>query len=128
MAFEVKGLAHIGVFVKDVEASVKFYRDILGFTVTDKADVGSKLVFANAGTCLLELIQPKEYKPRVPGQVDHIAIEVKGIEEMRAYLEEKGVKVPAEVGVMPNLLGGVKNIFFEGPDGERIEFFDYLKK
>ena len=29
---------------------------------------------------------------------------------------------------MPNLLDGVKNIFFCGPDGERIEFFDYVNR
>lgn len=128
MAFEAKGLAHIGIFVKDMETSVKFYRDILGFTVTDEANPGSRLVFCNLGNCYLELIQPKQYAPRVPGQVDHIAIEVKGIEDMKDYLAEKGVKVPETVSAMPGLLGGVKNIFFEGPDGERIELFEYTSR
>ena len=128
MAFELKGLAHIGIHVKDMERSVHFYRDILGFTVTDEANPGSRLVFCEKGNCYLELIQPKEHEDRVPGQIDHIAIEVKGIEELRDYLEAQGVKVPEKVGWMPGLLGGVKNFFFEGPDGERLEPFEYTSR
>lgn len=124
----IKGLAHIGIFVKDMDASVKFYRDMLGFTVTDEYQMGSRLVFCSIGTCLLELIQPKEYAPRVPGQVDHIAVEVENIEDLCDELRAKGVSIPGKIDFNADLLGGVKNVFFEGPDGERIEFFEYTKR
>lgn len=124
----IKGLAHIGIFVKDMDASVKFYRDMLGFTVTDEYQMGSRLVFCSIGTCLLELIQPKEYTPRVPGQVDHIAVEVENIEDLCDELRAKGVSIPGKIDFNADLLGGVKNVFFEGPDGERIEFFEYTKR
>ena len=128
MAYEIKGLAHIGLMVKDMETSVHFYRDLLGFTVTDEANVGSHLVFCNNGNCYLELIQPKEYAARVPGQFDHVALEVKGIEELRAFLAENGVNVPEKANFAGNILGGVYNIFFNGPDGERIELFEYTNR
>lgn len=125
---QITGLAHIGIFVKDMEASVRFYRDTLGFEVTDECNLGSRLVFCNKGTCLLELIRPKNYEPRVPGQIDHIAVEVVEIEPLVCRLIEKGVKFLGDISEVPSLLGGVKNIFFEGPDGERIEFFEYLNR
>lgn len=125
MSGKIKGLAHIGVFVKDMETSVKFYRDILGFTVTD---VHNNLTFCNIGTCLIELVEIKDYQPRTPGQVDHIAVEVENIEELVAELRAKGVELPEKIGEMPTLLGGVKNIFFVGPDGERIELFEYTNR
>lgn len=125
MSGKITGLAHIGIFVKDKEASVKFYRDILGFTVTN---THNNLTFCNIGTCLLELVEVKDYQPRPAGVVDHIAVEVENIEELCDSLRAKGVKMPETIGQMPDLLGGTKNIFFEGPDGERIEFFEYIGK
>ena len=124
----IAGLAHIGVRVKDMDRSLRFYTEILGFSLTHRQFNGqSELAFLNRGNCPLELI----CNPNVPqlqaGQVDHIALEVAGIEQLTEALREKGVKLLSEnVGTMPNLLNGVKNIFFLGPDGERLEFFEYL--
>ena len=30
----IHGLAHVGVFVSDLERSKRFYRDVLGFEIT----------------------------------------------------------------------------------------------
>ncbi len=125
MSGKITGLAHIGIYVKSMEESVKFYRDQLGFTVTDTVN---NLTFCNIGTCLLELIEIKDYQGRTPGQVDHVAVEVENIEELCDSLRAKGVSIPGEISFVPWLLGGVKNVFFEGPDGERIEFFEYTSK
>ena len=123
----IKGLAHIGVYVKDMNASVHFYRDLLGFTVTEEVNNGPHLVFCNKGTCLMELIERKQYEERTAGPVDHVAVEVTEIEALAEELRAKGVDIP-EISTMANLLGGVKNVFFEGPDHERIEFFEYLNR
>jgi SNF2 family DNA or RNA helicase len=65
----------------------------------------------------LELIQSAVYEERTPGQVDHIAVEVKGIEALVADLRAKGVHFLAEeINVAPGLLDGVKNTFFTGPE------------
>jgi len=127
---KITGLAHIGIMVKDIDASIGFYRDTLGFELTDKVDLGAvKLGFLNIGSCLIELVQTPDYAARVPGTVDHIAVEVVGIEELVCKLVDKGVKfLTDKIEVLPNLLGGVKNIFFTGPDGERLEFFEYTGK
>ena len=127
---KITGLAHIGIRVADMDASIKFYVDTLGFELTNEQSMGAtKLAFLNIGTCLLELIQPADFAPREAGSIDHIAVEVIDIEPLVCRLIEKGVKFLTDgINVVPELLGGVKNIFFEGPDGERIEFFEYTGK
>ncbi len=126
----ITGLAHIGIKVKDIDASIKFYTELLGFELTHKQQMGtSTLAFLNAGTCLLELIQSAVYEERTPGQVDHVAVEVKGIDELVSRLRAQGVQFLSDsVNHAPTLLDGVNNIFFLGPDGERIEFFEYYNR
>ena len=127
---EILGLAHIGVKVRDIEASIRFYRDVLGFQLTSRQDLGAThLAFLNIGTCLIELVQKETYEERTAGQVDHIAMEVRDIDQLVCRLIEKNVKfLSNEINVAPDLLDGVKNIFFVGPDGERFEFFEYYNR
>ncbi len=127
---KITGPAHIGIKVRDMAASLKFYTEVLGFEKTGEQIFGtSHLAFLNIGTCLLELIQGAQYEERTAGQVDHIAVEVKGIEALVETLKSKGVQfLSDEVSVAPGLLDGVKNIFFVGPDGERFEFFEYYNR
>lgn len=125
----ILGLAHIGIMVKDMEVSKAFYVGKLGFEVTQEITMGNgtKLCFMNIGTCLLELIETPSYAPRPAGVVDHVCVEVEDIETLVCKLIEKQVVFETgEVGYPKEL--GAKNIFFKGPDGERIEFFDYMKK
>ena len=123
---KIKGLAHIGIFVKDIDKSVDFYKR-LGFTLDNEENVGIKLAFLSAGTCLVELIEQKEGDARPAGVVDHIAVEVDDIIAAIENANKNGIKIDAEVKSV-EILGGVKNVFFDGPDGERLEFFEYLKK
>ena len=127
---KITGLAHIGIKVRDMAASLKFYTEVLGFEKTGEQMFGtSHLAFLNIGTCILELIQAAQYEERTAGQVDHIAVEVKGIETLVEKLKAQGVQfLSDEVNVAPGLLDGVKNIFFVGPDGERFEFFEYYNR
>ena len=126
---KVLGLAHIGVMVKDIDASMDFYTNILGFEVQSVQDLGrSKLVFLQAGTCVIELVPVSETADRPIGPVDHICLEVEDIGPFVERLKEKGVKLEKENYSDIGLFGGIRNIFFRGPDDERIEFFDYMKK
>ena len=126
----IKGLAHIGIRVRDMEASLDFYTSLLGFTLTHRQFAGtSELAFLECGSCQLELIHPANYDERIPGQIDHVALEVQHIDEIVEALKAKGVTLLSDqVSDMPGLLDGVRNIFFLGPDGERLELFDYVNR
>jgi catechol 2,3-dioxygenase-like lactoylglutathione lyase family enzyme len=126
----IKGLAHIGVYTANAEKSLQFYVDTLGFEQFYSCDLGkTKLRFVRAGSCIIELIQPEDYKGgRGDGVVAHIAIEVEDIRGMVASLKAKGVKFNTEdVSVLPNLFPtGSTNIFLAGPDGESLELYEYI--
>ena len=122
----ITGLAHIGIQVTDLDEMLSFLVDTLGFTVTSREDLGAtKLVFLNIGTCLLELVYNPANTPRPAGIVDHICVEVEDIYSLVCRLDKKGVHFLSDtVGEMA-MLGGVRNIFLEGPQGLKMEFFEY---
>lgn len=127
---KLKGLAHIGLCVLDMDKSKAFYQDTLGFELTDEATLpnGVKLAFLHIGSCLLELVYTPGREAREAGVVDHIAIEVEDIETVVCKLIEKGVKFLSDEIGEADIQGGIKNIFFTGPDGERLEFFEFLNR
>jgi len=121
----ITGLAHIGVFVKDIDKSIDYYKR-LGFTLDAEEEPGIRLAFLSAGTCLVELVEKKDLPKREAGVVDHIAVVVDDISAAIAAAKANGIEITEEVGTAP-ILGGIKNVFFNGPDGERLEFFEYAK-
>ena len=128
---KVIGLAHIGVFVSDLDRTIKFYTDNLGFEVDGIDDLGgTKLGFVHNGNCLIEFVCPEVYSnPPTRGIVDHICMLVEDIDGLVAELKAKGIEMEGEgnVGFSDKIRGGVKNIFFRGPDGERIELMEYVR-
>jgi len=122
---KITGLAHIGVFVKDMDKSIDFYTR-LGFTLDAEEKPSIRLAFLSAGTCLIELIEQKDIPKREAGVVDHIAMVVDNIEAAIENAIAKGINIDASTISQVSILGGVKNVFFDGPDGERLEFFEYL--
>jgi lactoylglutathione lyase len=134
MENRIKGLAHIGVHTADMEKSIQFYTEILGFELLHQKDLvnpngTTRLGFVNVGGLVIELIQPADVsgvKERKAGIIDHIAIEVKDIDQVILKLKAKGVEFnSAEKGVNKTLFNGISNIFFKGPNGESLELFQY---
>ncbi|MCL2404772.1 MAG: VOC family protein [Defluviitaleaceae bacterium] len=120
----ITGLAHIGVFVKDMDKSIDFYKR-LGFTLDKEEQLGIRLAFLSAGTCLIELVEKTDIPTREAGVVDHVAVVVDDIEAAIDNAIANGINIDASLISEVPILGGVKNVFFEGPDGERLEFFEY---
>lgn len=123
----IKGLAHIGIFVSDFDKSIDFYKR-LGFTLDRIENIHIRLAFLSAGTCLIELVERKDMEARTSGPIDHFAVEVDDIDATIASAKENGINIDASTVKSLDIMGGVKNVFFEGPDGERIEFFEYISK
>jgi catechol 2,3-dioxygenase-like lactoylglutathione lyase family enzyme len=134
------GLAHIAIFCKDLEESVRFYTEDLDFekiyeTVVnqDQEPDGffpARYVFIQRGTCLIELLQPYDtgkVNAGVNGSVDHFAIEVKNIDGVFTRMKDRGlVEKDAEMAFFPKLFKGMKAFMIRGPSGEGIELLEYL--
>lgn len=128
----LKGLAHIGIFAADMQKSLDFYVKTLGMEHFYSCDLGgTQLRFVRAGGCIIELIRPEGYAGGRPadGVVAHVAIEVEDIRAVVVNLKAKGVKFNSpDVSVIPTLFPtGSTNIFFNGPNGESLELYEYTK-
>lgn len=127
-------LAHIALFTKDLEASVRFY-ETLGGTITDRADVPkpngqfNHIVLVELAGFVLEIIKPHDGVPVTAegGLFPHIALEVDDIDAAIEELKELGITSfrNPEPMTMP-IFGGIRNVFFFGPGGELIEFLQKL--
>jgi hypothetical protein len=77
---------------------------------------------------VIELLQPEDLSGVEPGKrgiIEHIALEVKGLEAVLARLQASGAAKPdTRAFELPDLLGGVRGFFIQGPSGESIELFE----
>ncbi|WP_248926538.1 VOC family protein [Paenibacillus hamazuiensis] len=122
-----KKIEHVGIMVKDIEASIAFYRDIVGLELkyrmrhTNGVIELAFLGFANAEETELELVQGYNDKLPQEGKVHHIAFTVDDVEVEFVRIKTLPVQlIDQEITTLPN---GSRYFFFYGPDGEWIEFF-----
>jgi methylmalonyl-CoA/ethylmalonyl-CoA epimerase len=113
---------HIGVAVKNQDAVVKLYRDVLGLTLAGEEVVTEqkvKTVFLPVGDTELELLVPTDPDGPVAkfietkGEgVQHIAFKVENIDACLAELNEKGIRL---IDKTPRIGAGGKRIAFLHP-------------
>ena len=122
---QLLGISHIAVKATDVEKSVAFYRDFLGFAEQGRLnnlDDGSlQLVFMKVSDAQwIEVFDGKRYEKS--DRIHQISFRVNDAEEMRSYLEKNGLKVPAKVS-----RGQIKNlgVTVKDPYGYNIEIQQY---
>ena len=94
---------HIAIVVKDLEKSVEFYRDTLGFTQIYRetiADQGVEAVGLSAGDCVVELLRPLDeaspvsrYRGDAESKLHHTAYRVENLETELARLKVSGVRL-----------------------------------
>lgn len=129
MGVNIKGIAHVGLYIKDIERSKKFYEEILDFEkICEFVSLeGNRLAFMKSGNLVIELIQHKVWMDRKDGLFDHIAMEVDHIEEISAKLKALGIAFESDI-YYDNLVfdKGVKYQAFRGPDGEHLEIYQTL--
>ncbi|MFJ8013925.1 VOC family protein [Streptomyces sp. NPDC096339] len=118
---------HVGLNVTDLERSLAFYRDALGFQVLGEGkEEGRRFAFLGQdGELVLTLWQQADgaYAPTAAG-LHHLAFSAGAIEEVRDYEERlRGLGVAfAYEGVVAHREGAASGgIFFHDPDGTRLE-------
>ncbi|WP_282696771.1 VOC family protein [Streptomyces sp. CC208A] len=119
--------AHIGINVTDLDRSLSFYGDVLGFEVIGAGDAdGRRYAFLGQdGRLTLTLWQQAEggYDAGLAG-LHHLAFEAESIEKVReaeTVLKERGVTFAYD-GVVAHGEGAASGgIFFHDPDGTRLE-------
>lgn len=130
-----RGLAHIAVYTTDIEQSIRFY-ELLGGECTMRGSVQkpagvNQLAMVRLTDFEIELIQPGDGTAVTAegGVIPHFAIEVENLPLVVNEMCVMGIGdfCTAEPNVMPELFGGLQNIFFRGPSGELIELIEHFQ-
>ncbi len=103
----VRKIDHIGIAVKDLEESLKFYQETLGLDLEGIEVVEEQRVrvaFLPIGDTEIELLESTDPEGPIArhiekrGQgVQHLAVRVENIEEAIAEMKEKGIRMIDEV-------------------------------
>ena len=116
--------SHMGIYVTDIARMEDFYTRVLGFTATDRGDLGStKLVFLSRDPkehhqIVLASGRPGEIRFNPINQISFRMAEFGGLREMHRRLQREGV---AEMSPVSH--GNALSIYFRDPEGNRIELF-----
>jgi catechol 2,3-dioxygenase-like lactoylglutathione lyase family enzyme len=118
-----RGVHHIALICSDVEQTVRFYQDVLGFpltTIFENRDLAGSTHFffdLGAGNTIaffdLPGVDPADYQ-EVRGGIHHLAVSIEQAhwEAARQRLDDAGV---------PYDHVDETSLYFRGPDGERLE-------
>jgi glyoxylase I family protein len=136
----IKTIDHIGIITNDLQKSMEFYTDVLGFSVSAKIEMekaGFSAIFVEKNGSKIELMG---YTGAIPkrsdcieiklgtGSIpinDHITFSVDDIGATVTELKEKGVEFSLEP---VQLEGGKKLASFKDPNGVLIELVEHPKK
>lgn len=120
----IVGLAHVGLFVSDINKANEFYGHVLGFAhfSLDKPTGGLMLNYYKVNDHQYVEIYPG-LKGDAQDRLSHVAFETTDARKLRDYLASKRIQVPASL--KPGL---DKNLSFmvDDPEGRRIEFVQYM--
>jgi catechol-2,3-dioxygenase len=121
-------LGHVSLFVRDLESSVRFYRDLLGLRETGRGKNG-RIVFLSAGTLhhdvSLELARtPAQALPAGAPGLYHVAF---CIGTTREALEAARTEaLGAELSPFGEMDGASPGFCVRDPDGHTVELYAAL--
>jgi catechol 2,3-dioxygenase-like lactoylglutathione lyase family enzyme len=143
---DVRGIGHTGVTVSDMEASIAFYRDTLGLSVSDPLHLSGPVVsrivgiagaeldvaYVRAPGHILELmcfIQPKggarAARLLYDSGFSHICIKVKDLEFVMQAASSAGFVASSPVErLQDGPASGLKVVYVRDPDGVLIELME----
>jgi len=119
----VFGLAHVALFVSDLQKARAFYEEFLGFQeayVLKRDDGSDRIVFIKIND--QQYIELFAENPKQDGHLNHISFFTDSAEHLRDYLALRGIKVPERItkGRIGNL-----NFNIADPDGHVVEIVQY---
>ena len=127
----ISGADHTNWRVRDLEASLRFYRDVLGLTPfgLEEHRRGERTLVSLRVTedFILHLTPDPEFERPSTGGYDHLALVVEGAErdEVAAYLVNRGVEIEKKFDSITGARGEGPALYVRDPDGYRIELKFY---
>ena len=118
----VKGLGHVGIYVRDLEKMTRFYRDVLGMRVT-KQNWRAGVVFLSSDPGAVDH-EIALFRGRPDGgehRINQISMRVAALDDLRRFYRSfvaEGLRIDAVV----NHVSAIGCYYFD-PEGNRSEVF-----
>jgi catechol 2,3-dioxygenase-like lactoylglutathione lyase family enzyme len=145
----IRGIHHTAISTGDLERSVRFYKDLLGFQevfssgwevgtemadkITGLQNSSARLVMLKANNAFIEIFQYATPRPK-PGEamrpvcdhgITHICLEVSNLDEEYERLKNAGMLFhcpPQEAG------SGIRATYGRDPDGNVVELLEVRER
>lgn len=117
---------HDAILVEDVDASAKFYSEILGLKEIPNGGLPEHIRwFELSNDVQIHLIESTDLPQKHKGV--HMALNTPRLEELMDFLKKKNIPFEnwsGEKGITNTRPDGIKQIYFQDPDGYWIEIND----
>ena len=124
--FQLQGIDHVALAVRDVDRSAKWYQDVLGLERRYEEVWGNYPAIVGVGTTSLALFPVHGQEPApTPGRnvlaMRHIAFRVdqSNFQRARVALVQQGIPIEFQDHAIAH------SIYFRDPDGHQIEITTY---
>lgn len=124
---KILGVAHMAIYVKDLQKTRQFYEEFLGFaepfTLPQKDGRGVRIAFVKVNDHqYFEIFNEAD---RGEGQLNHISFYTDDADRMYTYLKSRGVAILSDKGSVGKGQTGNKNFNVKDPDGHIVEMVEY---
>ncbi|WP_267402846.1 MULTISPECIES: VOC family protein [unclassified Chryseobacterium] len=124
---EIQNIDHLVLTVADIDKTIDFYTQILGFEVVIFGDNRKALTFGNQKINLHQ--KGKEFEPKAEyptsGSADLCFIATTDIHEVLKELQDKNIEIIEGIVDRTGALGKIKSVYFRDPDLNLIEVSNY---
>lgn len=125
---QIKNIDHLVLTVADINKTIDFYTNILGFEVVTFGDNRKALTFGNQKINLHQ--KGKEFEPKAEhpttGSADLCFISETDIDEVLEELKQKNIEIIEGVVERTGAIGKIKSVYFRDPDLNLIEISNYF--
>ncbi|MBT7956213.1 MAG: hypothetical protein HN731_13545 [Rhodospirillaceae bacterium] len=121
---DVIDMHHVAMATADLETTIKFYTEIVGLKAGPTPSSSRPLQWMYAGdNPVLHIYQPNEQRADVDNDaygVAHFALHIADFDQAKAHLDQHGIDYGVNIMESRN----ARQLFFDGPDGVRIELIE----
>jgi len=128
LKMKISNIDHLVLTVADIDKTIDFYTNILGFEVVTFGNNRKALTFGNQKINLHQ--KGKEFEPKAEhpttGSADLCFISETDIDEVLEELKQKNIEIIEGVVERTGAIGKIKSVYFRDPNLNLIEVSNYF--